>query len=201
MRAKLNKRLEGQGGFTLIELLVVMIIIAILMAVAVPIFLSTKQKATASQAKQNASNVFKAMESCIAGNNNGSLKDSTGTDCSQTDSTDTAGGPVDNWWFANEKAIQTKLTTADTDCFNGLGNADQCVEIIVDAGTPGNAVTNPYDNAVSASYWIVGNSATADAPVSFVVNGDTQEKTCHITAGKGNAGKVKALCPSDKAKW
>jgi prepilin-type N-terminal cleavage/methylation domain-containing protein len=66
-----ERRLHTEGGFTLIELLVVMIIIAILMAVAVPTFLKQKQSAVATKAKANITQVKTAIESCASGNVSG----------------------------------------------------------------------------------------------------------------------------------
>jgi type IV pilus assembly protein PilA len=66
-----ERRLRGESGFTLIELLVVMIIIAILMAVAVPTFLKQKQSAVGTKAKANIKAVQGAIESCAAGNTSG----------------------------------------------------------------------------------------------------------------------------------
>ena len=71
-----QKATRGEGGFTLIELLVVMIIIAILMAVAVPTFLKQKQNAVATKAKANIRQVQTAIESCAASNTSGAV---TGT--------------------------------------------------------------------------------------------------------------------------
>jgi type IV pilus assembly protein PilA len=45
MISKLRKRLRSEEGFTLIELLVVMIILAILTAIAIPSYLSFKDRA------------------------------------------------------------------------------------------------------------------------------------------------------------
>jgi prepilin-type N-terminal cleavage/methylation domain-containing protein len=55
---------RGERAFTLIELLVVMIIIAILMAIAVPTFLSQKANASKSRALQNIHHVKSALEAC-----------------------------------------------------------------------------------------------------------------------------------------
>ncbi len=60
---------EGQGGFTLIELLVVIIIIGILLAVAVPSYLSFRDRANNSAAQANLRAIVPSMESYYADNN------------------------------------------------------------------------------------------------------------------------------------
>ena len=50
MLGKLQKRLRSEKGFTLIELLVVMIILAILTAIAIPSYLSFRDRANKSAA-------------------------------------------------------------------------------------------------------------------------------------------------------
>jgi type IV pilus assembly protein PilA len=72
-----QKATRGEGGFTLIELLVVMIIIAILMAVAVPTFLKQKQNAVGTKAKANIKQIVTAVESCAASNVNGTYDSPT----------------------------------------------------------------------------------------------------------------------------
>jgi type IV pilus assembly protein PilA len=55
---------EREGGFTLIELLVVILIIAILAAIAIPVFLNQRKKGWTSQSQSALKNAATAMETC-----------------------------------------------------------------------------------------------------------------------------------------
>jgi len=59
---------ERDGGFTLIELLVVILIIAILAAIAIPVFLRQREKGWISQAESALKNAATAQESYLTTN-------------------------------------------------------------------------------------------------------------------------------------
>lgn len=70
MNTIFRKRMQagGEGGFTLIELLVVIIIIAILAAIAIPMYLSQRQKGWEANARSDLRNAAVAQESYFTDN-------------------------------------------------------------------------------------------------------------------------------------
>ena len=64
----LRKRLRSEKGFTLIELLVVMIILAILTAIAIPSYLSFKDRANKSAAGADVRSIIPSVESYFSDN-------------------------------------------------------------------------------------------------------------------------------------
>ena len=68
MLDKLRKRLRSQKGFTLIELLVVMIILAILTAIAIPSYLSFRDRANKSAAAADLRSAIPSVEAFFSDN-------------------------------------------------------------------------------------------------------------------------------------
>ena len=63
MLQRLREKHQDEGGFTLIELLVVILIIAILAAIAIPVFLRQREKGWTSQMQSALKNAATATES------------------------------------------------------------------------------------------------------------------------------------------
>jgi len=63
MLQRLREKRRDEGGFTLIELLVVILIIAILAAIAIPVFLRQREKGWVAQMQSGLKNAATATES------------------------------------------------------------------------------------------------------------------------------------------
>ena len=146
MFQRLREAREKEGGFTLIELLVVIIIIAILAAIAIPVFLKQREKGWKSQTESAVKNAATAMES-YGTENGGSY----------------VGATPDATAF-NTSADPTTNKLID----NGLKMAPAVNMEVIEASTSGYCLKATHDNLTSPAYAVYFSSATG-APSSTVV--------------------------------
>jgi type IV pilus assembly protein PilA len=99
-------REEREGGFTLIELLVVILIIAILAAIAIPVFLKQREKGWISQMESALKNATTAAESFATGAGDGNY-DNGAADMVEADLT------TEGWKKAADVTVAAVQVTAD----------------------------------------------------------------------------------------
>jgi type IV pilus assembly protein PilA len=121
---------QREGGFTLIELLVVILIIAILAAIAIPVFLNQRKKGWISQMESALKNAATAQESCL------------------TDTTCNAGEYADGVTALEGQGLKY---AADVNWVSIVGNGSSSYVMTVSHDKiPGGTCTYVYDSAVGA---------------------------------------------------
>ena len=145
MFQRLREARENEGGFTLIELLVVIIIIAILAAIAIPVFLKQREKGWKSQTESAVKNAATAMESF--GTENGGSYVGVTPDATAFDT--------------NAPAATNKLID------NGLKMAPAVNMEVIEAAASGYCLKATHDNLTSPAYAVYFSSATG-APSATV---------------------------------
>ena len=142
MFQRLRESKEREGGFTLIELLVVIIIIAILAAIAIPVFLKQREKGWKSQTESAVKNAATAIESY--GTENGG--DYTGA------------APDTNYFDSTASPATNKLMA------NGLKMAPDVEVAVLSADANGYCLAARHDNLTTAPRYTVYFGSNVGAP-------------------------------------
>jgi len=144
----LNKK-DGDKGFTLIELLVVIIIIGILSAIAIPVFLSQREKAVDSAAQADLSTIAKQIATAYVDNS-----------AAVTVAADTAN---------NKYTLTQDGTTTDIGPISGKVGAPALTQTPATGASAENfTVTLTYTGGkhTSVTYSATSGISTSDTPVT-----------------------------------
>ena len=186
----LDQRRREDEGFTLIELMVVVLIMGILMAIAIPTFLSTRGAAYDATAKSNATNAFTGEKAYYQDNQ------------VFLDLAVSGGATMDNSLpWANAAVPTSGTVTADAYTYNagtwtadkGAGNTANAVVIMALAKSSDNCfyIADAEDTSGATPVVILGYAETSGgcgAPAAFPTAAQVT-----ANAGKGAGANIVAL--------
>lgn len=124
MQAVIRRRREDERGFSLVELAVVIVIIGILVAIAVPVFISMQNSATDATNKANAANGSSMIAAAVAASSGGSIPVGTSTDPAGTNTAYAVLNQLKN----NGTAVGATLTVTPTSA-TSINLTNYCVTV------------------------------------------------------------------------
>jgi prepilin-type N-terminal cleavage/methylation domain-containing protein len=142
-RIRQSAQKENDGGFTLIELLVVMIIIGVLAAIAIPVFLSQRQKARDTAAKSDVSTLGKEIATYFVDNTAAPSNVAIVSGRYQVNGVD-VGKPSSNVQIVTSYGAAAR-TTGTSATVTGMTASTWCVAVVdTTAGTGSTATVYKY---------------------------------------------------------
>ena len=163
---RLSQRRRDEEGFTLIELMVVVLIMGILMAIAIPTFLSTRGSANDASAKSNATNAYTNEKSYYASNQSFLAASTTTTGDSLDDSLPwgTALGDVAAYTSTTNSDVLIVAGSKSGNCFYIMDSESSSAAYIGYAEDTGNASgTCAVPTSLTAISSVTAGSAAANA--------------------------------------
>lgn len=161
MLQAMRRRIDDDKGFTLIELMVVVLIIAILLAVAIPTFLRVRRNAQDRAAQNTVSAALKAEKAHYT--SSATVNNYIGA----TDDVDGDGTP-------DLQQIEASIFYAGATCtFGGTGTNDgaKCVQVAVSTTNLADDTVTLVSQSQSGTFWAIRDVAAGTGAGTFYGQG------------------------------